>query len=62
MKLDLSEIDLKKVTDSVVNYTLGMDLTWNWPCGVAYYGVSRAFEVTGSKATWSGWPAGVRNI
>ncbi|AIQ45511.1 rhamnogalacturonyl hydrolase [Paenibacillus sp. FSL R7-0273] len=60
MKLDLSEIDLKKVTDSVVNYTLGMDLTWNWPCGVAYYGVSRAFEVTGEQSyleRMAGWCA-----
>ncbi|KUP25258.1 glycoside hydrolase family 88 protein [Paenibacillus sp. DMB5] len=60
MKLDLSNLDLKKVTDSVVNYTLGMDLTWNWPCGVAYYGVSRAFEVTGEQSyleRMAGWCA-----
>ena len=26
-----------------------MDLTWDWPCGVAYYGVSRAYQTTGNK-------------
>ena len=26
-----------------------MDLTWDWPCGVAYYGISSAFEATGNK-------------
>lgn len=44
LKIDKSE--LNKVIDRVVDYTLNMDLTWDWPCGVAYYGVSRAFEVT----------------
>ncbi|MCL2392939.1 MAG: glycoside hydrolase family 88 protein, partial [Oscillospiraceae bacterium] len=23
-----------------------MDLIWDWPCGVAYYGISRAYEAT----------------
>jgi unsaturated rhamnogalacturonyl hydrolase len=27
-----------------------MDMTWEWPCGVAYYGVSKAYEVTRNKA------------
>ncbi|MEK5023498.1 glycoside hydrolase family 88/105 protein [Paenibacillus sp. FSL M7-1046] len=49
MKLETTDVNLKKVVDSVVDYTLGMDMTWNWPCGVAYYGVSRAFEVTGEQ-------------
>lgn len=40
--------ELKSIIDHVVDYTLNMDLTWDWPCGVAYYGVSRAFEVTGN--------------
>jgi unsaturated rhamnogalacturonyl hydrolase len=26
-----------------------MDLPWDWPCGVAYYGVARAWEVTGRQ-------------
>jgi unsaturated rhamnogalacturonyl hydrolase len=26
-----------------------MDLTWDWPCGVAYYGLSEAIDITGSN-------------
>ena len=26
-----------------------MDLTWDWPCGVAYYGISEAYENTGNE-------------
>lgn len=32
--------------DSMVRKTMSMDLTWDWPCGVAYYGVAQAFEAT----------------
>ena len=28
-----------------------MDLTWDWPCGVAYYGVAEAVKVTESEET-----------
>jgi len=34
--------------DRVVKKTLDMDLIWDWPCGVAYYGISRAYETTGN--------------
>lgn len=50
MKLTIANADLKQVVKCVANYTFGMDLTWDWPCGVAYYGISRAFEVTGEQA------------
>ena len=33
----------------IVDRTMKMDMTWEWPCGVAYYGISRAYEVTGNK-------------
>jgi len=46
MKLKVNDAELKQVVEHIVNYTFNMDLTWDWPCGVAYYGVSRAFEVT----------------
>ncbi|MFD1956859.1 glycoside hydrolase family 105 protein [Paenibacillus thailandensis] len=49
MKLNADPSELKQAVQRVADYTLGMDLTWDWPCGVAYYGVSRAFEVTGDK-------------
>ena len=41
---------LKEVMNQVAEYTLKMDLTWDWPCGVAYYGIARAFEVTGNRS------------
>ncbi|MGE7826721.1 glycoside hydrolase family 88/105 protein [Paenibacillus sp. NPDC093718] len=50
MKLAIANSDLKQVVGCVADYTFGMDLTWDWPCGVAYYGISRAFEVTGEQA------------
>ncbi len=50
MKIDTSPAELRQTIDRVVNYTFGMDLTWDWPCGVAYYGISRAFEVTGEPS------------
>ena len=36
--------------DRVVRRTMQMDLTWDWPCGVAMYGVSRAYAATGETA------------
>ncbi len=50
MKLQTAPAELKPILGRVVDYTFGMDLTWDWPGGVAYYGVSRAFEVTGEQA------------
>lgn len=35
--------------DRVVERTMRMDMTWDWPCGVAYYGVCRAYEATGKQ-------------
>jgi unsaturated rhamnogalacturonyl hydrolase len=40
---------LEQHIDRVVAYTLNMDLTWDWPCGVAYYGITRAWEATGNR-------------
>lgn len=50
MKLQVDGKDLQQTISRVVDYTLDMDLTWDWPCGVAYYGVSRAFEATKDEA------------
>jgi unsaturated rhamnogalacturonyl hydrolase len=46
MKLDVNRETLPELLDAVVQKTMEMDLPWDWPCGVAYYGVSRAFEAT----------------
>ena len=32
--------------DRIVRKTMQMDLLWDWPCGVAYYGVAEAFALT----------------
>ncbi len=39
--------------DRVVRKTMEMDLTWDWPCGVAYYGVAEAFRQTGNEEYFS---------
>jgi len=49
MKLQTNLDEIKQTMDRVVEYTFSMDLTWDWPCGVAYYGISRAFEATGEQ-------------
>lgn len=41
--------ELEKIIDAVVTKTLTMDLTWEWPCGVAYYGISCAWQLTKKK-------------
>lgn len=49
LKLNYDKEEIIKVIDKVVRKTMTMDLTWEWPCGVAYYGVSRAYKATGNK-------------
>lgn len=46
---NFDETEIIQVIDKVVKKTMTMDLTWDWPCGVAYYGVASAYEVTGNK-------------
>lgn len=41
--------ELEKVIDTVVKRTMQMDMVWEWPCGVAYYGICKAYRVTGKK-------------
>jgi len=49
MKLHLNRDILPGVMAAVAKKTIEMDLPWDWPCGVAYYGVARAFETTGKQ-------------
>ena len=44
--LEFDKKEIEEWIDKIVVRTMRMDLTWDWPCGVAYYGVSRAYEVT----------------
>ena len=46
LKLDIDKKEIEEVIDRVVKKTMNMDLTWDWPCGVAYYGISDAWEKT----------------
>ncbi len=43
----MNKID--QAIDSIVRKTMNMDLTWDWPGGVAYYGVAKAYEKTGNE-------------
>lgn len=36
--------------DCIINCTFKMDFGWDWPAGVALYGVSNAYEITGNKS------------
>lgn len=49
MQLEFNECQIKEVIDLIVEKTMQMDLTWDWPCGVAYYGVCEAYEKTGNQ-------------
>ncbi|MGF7145142.1 unsaturated rhamnogalacturonyl hydrolase [Anaerotaenia torta] len=49
MELNYNREEIINVIDKVVRKTMTMDLTWDWPCGVAYYGVSRAYKITDNK-------------
>ena len=44
MKLDFDKKQIEEVIDKLVKRTMDMDLTWDWPCGVAYYGISTAYD------------------
>ncbi len=48
MKLDFDTEQVAEAIDRIVDRTMRMDLTWDWPCGVACYGIGQAFEKTGN--------------
>lgn len=49
LKLEYDKKQIEEVIDKIVKKTMNMDLTWDWPCGVAYYGISEAYEKTGKQ-------------
>lgn len=49
LKLEYDRKEIEEVIDKIVKKTMNMDLTWDWPCGVAYYGISMAYEKTGKE-------------
>lgn len=46
MKLYVEREQILKKIDAIVDKTFQMDMEWDWPCGVAFYGVARAYEIT----------------
>lgn len=44
--VNYDEAEIKKILDKVVRRTMNIDFTWDWPCGVAFYGICKAWEVT----------------
>lgn len=49
MKLDFDKEQILDAIDRIVERTMKMDLTWDWPCGVAYFGIGEAYEKTGNE-------------
>lgn len=49
LKIEFDREQVEEIVDRIVKKTMNMDLTWDWPCGVAYYGVSEAYERTGKQ-------------
>lgn len=47
MKLTFDRKQIEETIRAVVERTMRMDMTWDWPCGVAYYGICQAYEATG---------------
>lgn len=48
-KLEYNKANLEEQMDKIVARTMRMDITWDWPCGVAYYGIAEAYEATKSR-------------
>ncbi|WP_035343922.1 glycoside hydrolase family 88/105 protein [Alkalihalobacillus hemicellulosilyticus] len=48
-QLSFDEQHVKEVIDRIVDRTFKMDFSWDWPGGVAFYGVTEAYEVTGEE-------------
>ena len=44
--LNYNKAEMEEAIDRIVERTMRMDMPWDWPCGVAYYGISKAYEVT----------------
>lgn len=49
LKLEFDRNEIEDVIDKIVKRTMRMDLIWDWPCGVAYYGIADVYERTGKQ-------------
>ncbi len=48
--LNYEKEEIIKVIDKITERTKRMDLSWDWPCGVAYYGIAEAYEASNNTA------------
>ncbi|WP_134684124.1 glycoside hydrolase family 88/105 protein [Brevibacillus migulae] len=48
--LTYDEAEIRDAIDRIVHRTFQMDFNWDWPGGVAFFGVAEAYEATGNKA------------
>ncbi|KPG73771.1 glycoside hydrolase family 88/105 protein [Enterococcus sp. RIT-PI-f] len=49
MVININQHVLIEKAESIVARTMCMDMTWDWPCGVAYYGISALYEATNEE-------------
>lgn len=45
-KIQYDRAKIEEAMDRIVERTKRMDMSWDWPCGVAYYGIAEAYEAT----------------
>ena len=50
MNINCDKKEIFAAIDNIVDKTMSMDLTWDWPCGVAYYGISEAYKLTKNES------------
>ncbi|MDR2042788.1 MAG: glycoside hydrolase family 88 protein [Clostridium sp.] len=50
MKLTVDKEKINSTIEKIVFRTMQMDEPWEWPMGVAYYGVALAYELTGNQS------------
>lgn len=48
-KLNFDREQVEDAMNRIVERTKRMDMSWDWPCGVAYYGIAEAYEMTGRQ-------------
>lgn len=45
----IDQVELRQLIDKVVKRTMKMDFAWDWPGGVAFYGICEAWKSTGEQ-------------
>lgn len=48
-QLDFDDAEIIQLMDKVIKRTFQMDFNWDWPGGVAFYGVAEAYDATGKQ-------------